>query len=77
MIQIDLKESSLQEEERKKGMVINMKPVLHHYDIYPKVVLSDEKNVITIKPLGDQARFESGTEYTVNIFKVDEANPSA
>ena len=53
-----------------------MKSVLHNYDIYPKVVLSDVTNRITIKPLGDHAAFESGKEYTVKIFKVNEANPS-
>ena len=53
-----------------------MKPILHNYDIYPKVVLSDVKNRITIKPLGDHAAFESGKEYTIKIFKVNEANPS-
>ena len=53
-----------------------MNPILHNYDIYPKVVLSDVKNTITVKPLGDHAKFESGAEYTVNVFKVNEANPS-
>ena len=54
-----------------------MKPVLHNYDIYPKVVLSDVKHKFTVKPLGDHAKFESGAEYVLNVFKVDEANPSA
>ena len=54
-----------------------MKPVLHNYDIYPKVVLSDETNVITIQPLGDHARLDARAEYTLNVFKVSEANPSA
>ena len=53
-----------------------MKAVLYNYDIYPKVVLSDTENKITVQPLGAHSEFDKNKEYTVKIFKVDQSNPS-
>jgi len=52
-----------------------MKAILYSYDIYPKVFLGNREKNITIQPLGAQANFIAGHEYTVKIFKVNQSNP--
>ena len=53
-----------------------MKSELYDYDIYPKVVISNEINTVSIQPLGDHRKFKKDHEYTIKIYKVDESNPS-
>lgn len=53
-----------------------MKSELYDYDIYPKVVISNETNTVSIQPLGDHRKFKKDNEYTIKIYKVDESNPS-
>lgn len=55
---------------------VYMKAVLYNYDIFPKVFLSGVEKCITIHPLGDHAAFIPEKEYTLRVFKVNQANPS-
>ena len=55
---------------------MTMKSELYDYDIYPKVVISNETNTVSIQPLGDHREFKKDHEYTIKIYKVDESNPS-
>ena len=52
-----------------------MTPTLYNYDIFPKVFLAGEKKLITIQPLGCHADFKKDHEYTIKLFKVDQAGP--
>lgn len=52
-----------------------MKAVLYNYDVYPKVFLANREKLITIQPLGDHAAFAADKEYTLRIYKVNQANP--
>lgn len=52
-----------------------MKGVLYSYDVYPKVFLADREKQITIQPLGDHAAFAADKDYTLRIYKVNQANP--
>jgi predicted metal-dependent phosphoesterase TrpH len=49
-----------------------MKTVLTNYDLYPKVVPSGRETEITIRPLGDHARFLDGEVYTLTISPMNE-----
>jgi hypothetical protein len=50
-----------------------MKTVLTNYDIYPKVIRSGREAEITIRPLGDHARFRDGCVYTVTVAPMNES----
>jgi predicted metal-dependent phosphoesterase TrpH len=50
-----------------------MKTALTNYDIYPKVVLSGREAEITIRPLGDHARFQNDRVYTVTLSPMNES----
>jgi predicted metal-dependent phosphoesterase TrpH len=49
-----------------------MKTALTNYDIYPKVLRSGREAEITIRPLGDHARFLDGAVYTLTIIPMNE-----
>jgi hypothetical protein len=51
-----------------------MKTVLANYDIFPKVIFSHGEAEITIKPLGDHARFHDECKYTVTVSPMNESN---
>lgn len=44
---------------------------ISNYEVFPCVILSEKKQRITIKPCGDAAKFEDGTEYTVSILPTE------
>jgi predicted metal-dependent phosphoesterase TrpH len=49
-----------------------MKTVLTNYDVYPKVIRSGRETEITIRALGDHARFLDGDVYTLTISPMNE-----
>ena len=53
----------------------SMKDVLYNYDVYPKVVLANTTNTITVQPLGWHVAFAAEKTYTVGVFKLRDSNP--
>jgi hypothetical protein len=51
-----------------------MKTELTDYDIYPKIIPSDTRARIHIRPLGDHAAFQGNSKYTVMIVAMNETN---
>ncbi|MDR2178540.1 MAG: hypothetical protein LBP20_10970 [Treponema sp.] len=49
-----------------------MKTALANYDVYPRVIRSNRETEITIRPLGDHARFLEGHSYTVTVIPMNE-----
>ena len=48
-----------------------MNPHIFNYSIFPSIVRADRESTITIHPLGENALFKPGAEYTVTIRPVD------
>ena len=66
-------DASIKPHEKRNA---RMKSVLYNYDVYPKVFLANRTKQITVQPIGDSYAFSAETEYNVDIYKVDQSNPS-
>jgi predicted metal-dependent phosphoesterase TrpH len=51
-----------------------MKTVLTNYEIFPKVIPSHKEAEITIRPLGDHARFHDDCAYSLTVNPMNESN---
>ena len=48
-----------------------MKTELHYYDIYPKVFPVGKEIEITVKPLGDHAKFENPENLILYVLEIE------
>ena len=55
----------------------NMTPTLYNYDIFPKVMLEGNEEIITIRPLGRHVAFTKDLEYIIRLFKSDQGSSKA
>lgn len=51
-----------------------MKTELHYYDIYPKVFPTEKEIEITVRPLGDHAKFEDPDNLVIYVLGINDGN---